>query len=136
MKYLILSLILLSGCASFNSGDSSERMATMAATSVYIKQSNDPARRAERIITIADELVPMLELSGVTLDRLVETVIARIPEDYTPEQRILATEMINAVAASLRDQVGVGAIPADQKFRVTAVLDAIRVAAEAYRGVR
>jgi hypothetical protein len=136
MKYLILSLLLLTGCASFNSGGGAERLAITYATMKYVESSNQPAERAERVIAVAEEAKSFLDTGTASLDLLQAAVVERLPADLSAADRLLANALIQTIVAELQTRVGAGIIPPDQAYQVSTVLGIVIDAAEAYRGVR
>lgn len=136
MKYLILSLILLSGCASFNSGGGAERLAITYATMKYVESGDQPSERAERVIRVAEDAKSFLDTGTASLDLLQAAVVERLPADLSPADRLLANALIQTVVGELQARVGSGIIPPDQVYQVSTVLGIVIDAAEAYRGVR
>lgn len=135
MKYLILSLLLLSGCSSWNFNDGAHRMAIAYGTMKYVESGDDKAERAERVIKVASEAKSFLDTGTASLDLLQSAVVARLPADMAPSDRLLANALIETVVGELRVRVGRGIIPPEQVYQVSAVLDIVIDAAEAYRGV-
>lgn len=127
MKKLIALLavaLMLSGCAAFDSGSSSQRLVIQYATLKFIEQADNPVERADKVREVVADLKTFLSDNTAALDQLETMVMARADlKGLSPADRLLAQALIHNVVQDLTDRVGRGTLDADAAYQVNTVLN-------------
>jgi uncharacterized protein YceK len=136
MKRIFVAAVMavaLSGCASFGTSDTSEKLIVQAATMKFIESSDDRAGKAARIARAADQARVWLDTDGVTVADLQTAMLERIAAaDLEPSDKLLASALVEVVVAELNVRIGEGIISADKRATVNAVLGWVEQAAGFY----
>lgn len=133
-KILALSsLLVLTGCASLGTSDTSEKLIVQAATMKFIEASDDRAAKATRIARAADQARVWLDTDGVTVADLKVAMLERIAAaDLEPSDKLLASALVEVVVAELSVRIGEGVISPEKRATVNAVLGWVEQAASFY----
>lgn len=137
MRKIILAaaaaIVALTGCASFNTSGTSEKLIVQAATMKFIESSDDRASKAARIARAADQARVWLDTDGVTIADLQVAMLERIAAaDLEPSDKLLASALVDVVVAELNVRIGQGVISPDNRATVNAVLSWVEQAAGFY----
>jgi hypothetical protein len=139
---LCASVVLsVTGCASTGSNfsksetlDAARLLVRMGAVS-YIERSPVHERGAQAL-RILDVTGAVLAAAGdgepITVQRLTQLAIERLPADLSPGRKVLALELIDTAAKALQGRTGVGGIQSDTLVRVGEVLQWVESVARLY----
>lgn len=125
LPILFISILLSTGCSTFNIQDPSHKLAIQYATGQYIEQGNTVVR-AEKVIAYAEEAKTLLDFQGFSVtaikDRLKERVMA---EGLSPSDSLLALTLIDMVQVKVNQDINKGIIDPTTKVTLNEVLNAI-----------
>jgi hypothetical protein len=126
---LIAALAALSGCASF-SGSATEKLVVQAATMKFIEAD---LKNADRIEKAASAARVWLDTDGVTIADLKQAMLDRVAtSDLPPSDRLLASALVDVVAAEIDVRIGAGVLDPERKATVNTVLGWVEQAAAFY----
>jgi hypothetical protein len=129
---LVLGAVFLSGCKTAPQ-ETTAHLAVSYATAKYVEKAgaNAPAR-ASRVLAVVDAVEGVAGGESVTIDALKAYVLAKLPADLSPADRILAGALVDAAAAELQARVGAGSLDPAALLKVKQVLGWIREGAAPY----
>lgn len=136
MKALVITLALfLTGCASIQSGNVAAKLAVQVATMKVIESDDDRTAKAARIVSAVEQARVWLDVDGVTLADLKVAALRRLQErNLDPSDMLLASALVDIVAAELDVRIGQGALSPEQKVTVNTFLGWVAEAASFYAG--
>ena len=140
---LALAITLLPGCAAASTlvdgnptvRPETRRLVAEVATVAYIRQAPTPgarAAKAARIRVVVAELQRTAAGEPITVQRLAMLALERIPGDLTPEERLLAIELVRQLQAEFLANIGHGGLESDSLVRLSDLLSAVDLAASVY----
>lgn len=119
----------LSGCASF-SGSTTEKLIVQAATMKFIESD---LKNADRIEKAAAQARIWLDTDGVTIADLKQAMLDRVnASDLQSSDRLIASALVDVVAAELDVRIGAGVLDPEKKATVNTVLGWVEQAAAFY----
>lgn len=140
MNRLLIAVVMavaLTGCASLGTSPTSEKLIVQVGVMKFIEGAGDaPAERAakaERIVKAAAVAKVWLDTDGVTLADLKTAMLERIAAaDLEASDKLLASALVDVVAAELDVRIGEGVISPEKRATVNAVLGWVEQAASFY----
>lgn len=138
MRALLLSLVsvvVLSACGSVPiERDTSSKIFTQYAVAKFLEKSSDEerAKKAENIRRVVADLESVVSGDEVTIPFLkmkAATEIAKLTD--SPADRLLATNLIDVVAAELQARIGDGLLSPESIVKVRDVLAWVRLSVDA-----
>ena len=120
------------GCAFLERNPAMADAAISYATQTYIEKSNDPARRAARVVEVAELALEVAGGGNTTVNAVRVAVMNALPADLTPPERTLAEGLVDAVAQELASRVSAGTLEGDALVTTRAVLLTVIEAARVY----
>jgi hypothetical protein len=128
--YTIVLCAILSGCAGtsafLNDHEVLAQAGVQYATAKFVRSAGDvdqQASRKARIRAVAGEVRTLAAGQSATITLLQAAVMAKLPADMLPEDRVLVNLLIAAVVQELQKRVGDGVLDPDQQLLVAKVLD-------------
>lgn len=134
LRSVLISVLLLSGCASLQSAPGQSRLVVQLATMKVIEADRDHTQaRALAVKRLAGEAQRFFDTDHVTVGLLADSVAARLAGlDLSPSDRVLAIALVGTVVGELDARVGDGLLSADQKFTASQVLGWVEQTASLY----
>lgn len=132
---MVVGLLLSAACATTPQGALVEQVAVQYATGKLIeaKPVNERAARAAEVLRIASTIQTLASGDTATVDELeahVDAILANVA--MSPSDRLLASTVVSAVVAALKDRVSDGVLSPDDRLVVTKVLGWAIQAAQGY----
>jgi hypothetical protein len=131
MRLIVLAAALaaLSGCASFQ-GSTTEKLVVQAATMKFCEANTGNCDRIEKV---AAQARVWLDTDGVTIGDLRSAMLERVnSSDLLPSDKLLATALVDVVAAEIDVRIGAGVLDPEKKATVNTVLGWVEQAAAFY----
>lgn len=134
MKTIVITLALfIAGCASIQSGNTAAKLAVQVAVMKVIEADDNRAEKAAEIVSAVDQAKVWLDMDGVTLTDLKAAALRRLHErNLAPSDMLLATALVDIVAAELDVRIGQGVLSPDKKVTVNTLLGWVTEAAGFY----
>ncbi|MCR9260764.1 MAG: hypothetical protein NXH95_13640 [Pseudomonadaceae bacterium] len=130
---ILLTGLLISGCANNDLNPRSADLIVKYATMKVIEKADDPADKAIRIVAVAEQALEVASTEGVLIAVVQEAVKESIDwASLSPADTLLANELINLVAEDLNDRVDSGVLEGESMLTARRVLEAVIEATELY----
>lgn len=130
---VLLSVFLLSGCASMGPNSPTVDLATKIATWKVIEKAENPEEKAVRVAAVADAALEYVSGEKVLVQVAVDAVKAQIDWDsMTRSDRLLAEELINYVAAEISARTDTGTLDGEALTSARRILTSVKTAALLY----
>jgi hypothetical protein len=128
------AVVFLPGCAALEARPAATGLVVSYATMKYIEQAPPQERgaRAARVIAVADLVDVAAGGEEITLQRLAQLALERIPADLAPSDRMLAVGLVNVVEQELRLRIGHGGLESDTLIRLAPLLEHVKQSATFY----
>lgn len=125
---LVSAVIALSGCKTLEGNQSTSRLIVTYAALKYVE--THPSQ-ADRVRAVAEEIKALASGESIALASLQAAAMAHVAEIASPADRMLATELVNAIAAEIAARTEGGVLSGDTLVYTRQVMDWI-IAAMAY----
>lgn len=125
--------VSLQGCASGPTNISAERIVVQAGVMKLVEKAARPAEKAARIVAAVDLAQTLLTDTTATVDTLRSALLKRVAErELPPSEKLLAIEVINAIAAEVEQRVGTGLLSPGAIVSINTVLSWVETTAAMY----
>lgn len=129
MQNLVLALVLaflLAGCTSFQENPAAASLGITYATQKYIERDTaDPAGRAARVRTVAEEALALATDDQATVAAIRRLVVASLPDDLSVADRNLANGLIAMIVQEVERRVDRGLVEGDELVTAAAILQVV-----------
>lgn len=121
--------LVLAACATLqeyiDGGGGTAELTVTFATLKYIEDAGNEARqveRAVRVAAVAEEVREVAKGEEVTIAALEAFVMGKLPEDLSPADRYLATNLVGVLVMQLQDRVDGDVLDPDELLAVDQLL--------------